>query len=68
MFLVYAQYIATLANTQVLLEILRSDRGTETAEAANAHYYFSQELREHPKGEPLQFSDVFRYSTSKENY
>ena len=38
---VYAQYIATAASTGVIPIILRSDRGAETIDAADAHYYLS---------------------------
>ena len=47
--------------------ILRSDRGVETPLAADAHYWLSQQLRERDDGEPLEFSDCFRYGTSKMN-
>lgn len=64
---VLAQYLTTLANHQVMPLILRSDRGVETPMAADAHYHLSQQLRPQEDGELLQFSDCFRYGTSKQN-
>ena len=64
---VASQYLATLREGHVIPLFLRTDRGTETILAADSHYIISSTLREREDGEPLQFSDCFKYSTSKEN-
>ena len=48
-------------------QYIRSDRGAETSFAADVHYNLSSQLRQRDDGEPLRFTDCFRYSTSKEN-
>lgn len=62
-----AQYLATLRATNVLPEIIRSDRGRETFRLADAHFVLSQRARPRVDSEPLQFSDVYKFGTSKMN-
>ena len=62
---VFSQYIEALDDCRVVPQILRSDRGAETIQAADAHYYLSSKLRN--GGEPMLFSDYFKYGTSKMN-
>ena len=63
---VLAQYLATLQDGQIMPRLIRTDRGAETPLAADAHYYLRSVARL-VRGQPLGFSECFRYGTSKQN-
>lgn len=64
---VAAQYLATLASGGVMPLFLRSDYGSETSIIADLHLHLSDQLRTREDGQPLEFTDCFRYGTSKKN-
>lgn len=64
---VLGQYIATVASGGVIPRKIRTDRGAETPMTADAHYKLSSEVRQEDDDHPLEFSDCFRFGTSKEN-
>lgn len=59
---VFAQYLATVQAGGRIPQIVRSDRGVETAMLADVHLQLSELVRG-----VLEFEDAFWYSTSKQN-
>jgi len=64
---VLRQYVDTIYVTGELPQMLRTDRGAETTQAAGVHYYLSSQLRQRVDGESLLLSDCYHFGTSKEN-
>ena len=64
---VLAQYLSTARDSSVIPLFLRTDRGVETPLAADAHYHLSSVSRPRDDGEPLGFTDCFKFGTSKQN-
>ena len=62
---VLAQYLQTLSETGHMPKFLRTDHGTETTMAAQAHFELTEDL--HSEDDPLSFADCFKYGTSKAN-
>jgi hypothetical protein len=64
---VLGQYIATVVSGGIIPRKIRTDREAETPMTADAHYKLSSEVRQVDDNHPLDFGDIFRFGTSKQN-